>query len=527
MALSGYTPPKDGARAAATLLLTERRVPPESSGEVFVRCKPAFQQLTFAVALLVTLGGVMVAEALADPQTAPAAAADTPAPLQAGPLQIIGLCNAAGQEIDRRPGGGVGLNDTLWVVVGLSQQGTSPDVAALCKAAAGPTPAQKASAPASEGTVPAAALDPNAYTLFLNGLPLEGLTDTMLGGQRNALGFRLSRNGANRQEWARLLGSATALHRTVAVSLGEKSAAGTIQPTIFGSGTSSTFELEILSAWRFAIASAVSLILLVVTFRHVRTSTTLRDNLLPQLEPRKQTYSLGRCQMAFWFVLVFVSFVFLYFLLWDYNTVSEQALALMGIASATALASVAVDIKKDSPADFANRALQALGFGSYADVVRMEAELKLREPLISGAQRTLDVKKQAAALARSHAEQNPQDAALQGQVTAALQEVDRAAKDLQQLQIEIQDRKNALRTYREKSEPFASQGWFKDLTTDLNGPTLHRVQVVFWTLALGVVFLVGVYRDLAMPPDFSGTLLALMGLSGAGYVGFKFPEKND
>ncbi len=64
-----------------------------------MRRKPAFQQLTFAVALLATLGSVMVAEVLADPQTAPAAAADAPAPLQAGPLQIIGLCNAAGQQM--------------------------------------------------------------------------------------------------------------------------------------------------------------------------------------------------------------------------------------------------------------------------------------------------------------------------------------------------------------------------------------------------------------------------------------------
>jgi hypothetical protein len=44
---------------------------------------------------------------------------------------------------------------------------------------------------------------------------------------------------------------------------------------------------------------------------------------------------------------------------------------------------------------------------------------------------------------------------------------------------------------------------------------------------LGVVFIVGVYRDLAMPPDFSGTLLALMGISSAGYVGFKYQEKNN
>jgi hypothetical protein len=63
-----------------------------------------------------------------------------------------------------------------------------------------------------------------------------------------------------------------------------------------------------------------------------------------------------------------------------------------------------------------------------------------------------------------------------------------------------------------------------DLITDKDGPAVHRLQVVGWTLALGVVFLVGVYRDLSMP-EFSPTLLALMAVSGASYVGFKFPEQ--
>jgi hypothetical protein len=39
------------------------------------------------------------------------------------------------------------------------------------------------------------------------------------------------------------------------------------------------------------------------------------------------------------------------------------------------------------------------------------------------------------------------------------------------------------------------------------------------------VSLLGVWRDLAMP-EFSATLLTLMGISSAGYVGFKIPEVN-
>ena len=94
-----------------------------------------------------------------------------------------------------------------------------------------------------------------------------------------------------------------------------------------------------------------------------------------------------------------------------------------------------------------------------------------------------------------------------------------------QLQIEIQDRDNILRTYNAKIQPFLTQGWFKDITTDLNGTAIHRLQAVCWTLALGAVFVITVYRTLAMP-DFNGNLLTLMGISSAGYVGFKFPEVN-
>ena len=79
--------------------------------------------------------------------------------------------------------------------------------------------------------------------------------------------------------------------------------------------------------------------------------------------------------------------------------------------------------------------------------------------------------------------------------------------------------------YEDHIRPFVSQGWFRDITTDLNGTALHRLQTFCWTVALGAVFLISVYRELSMP-DFNGTLLALMGISGAGYVGFKIPESN-
>jgi len=94
------------------------------------------------------------------------------------------------------------------------------------------------------------------------------------------------------------------------------------------------------------------------------------------------------------------------------------------------------------------------------------------------------------------------------------------------LQTEIADRQNKLRLYDRTVGPFKSQGWYRDLTTDINGPALHRLQMFVWTLAIGGLFLIEVYKNLTMPP-FSGTLLALMGVTSAGYIGFKYTEQQN
>lgn len=77
----------------------------------------------------------------------------------------------------------------------------------------------------------------------------------------------------------------------------------------------------------------------------------------------------------------------------------------------------------------------------------------------------------------------------------------------------------------DSSKPQTSQGFWKDLlnNSDRNGPGLHRLQLIIWTVILVVVFIVSVYSRLSMP-QFSNILLALQGISSATYLGFKFPE---
>jgi hypothetical protein len=274
----------------------------------------------------------------------------------------------------------------------------------------------------------------------------------------------------------------------VSVALGRAPSPGApAQAAIIGPEAVASFLFQVISGAQLAVGAFAILAVVALVWGHSRKATTLRDNLLPQVEASRQPYSLGRWQMAFWFTLIFAAFVFLFFLLWDANTISAQALGLMGISSATALAAVAVDVVKNSPADACNHGLRALGLNSYDDVIRVRQEI---------ASRQIELKTLAVGARYT------------------------------QLSSEILDRQLILQTYEDKIRPFVTQGWFRDLTTDLNGTALHRLQSFCWTWVLGVVFVINVYRSLAMQ-DFSPALLALMGISSAGYVGFKIPEVNN
>ena len=189
-------------------------------------------------------------------------------------------------------------------------------------------------------------------------------------------------------------------------------------------------------------------------------------------------FSLARSQMAFWFILILTSYLFIFAVTWDYNSLTGQTLALMGIAAATALGAVAIDRNKDTSDVRAVRAAE--------EAVSREAGFVIDSP---------DDIVRAMARAKDPAIPNAEN------IRAALQAYDAAIL------------------------PFTTKGnWWRDVISDESGPALHRFQILVWTAVLGVIFLIGVHRDLAMP-EFSESLLALMGISAGTYLGFKLPEK--
>jgi hypothetical protein len=71
--------------------------------------------------------------------------------------------------------------------------------------------------------------------------------------------------------------------------------------------------------------------------------------------------------------------------------------------------------------------------------------------------------------------------------------------------------------------PMPSKGFLRDVLSDDQGISIYRFQLFAWTLVLGVIFCASVYNGLTMP-QFSTTLLGLMGISSGTYLGFKVPE---
>lgn len=65
-----------------------------------------------------------------------------------------------------------------------------------------------------------------------------------------------------------------------------------------------------------------------------------------------------------------------------------------------------------------------------------------------------------------------------------------------------------------------SQGFVQDMLTEGDTISLSRFQLFLWTLTLGIIFCRSVYNNFHMP-EFSTTLLALMGISSGTYLGFK------
>jgi hypothetical protein len=301
--------------------------------------------------------------------------------------------------------------------------------------------------------------------------------------------FDLVRNDKNRDLWARLLGYPFSARSPVSVSveLGGK-ALKYVEVPKDDEAPEPKINIIPYNGYLMTAGIAGAAVVIVVSFLLAGWTTMMRDTLIPQIRRSDRPFSLGRFQMLVWFCLILSSFLLIAVVTFDINSITTESFVLLGISASTALGAVAIDRSKSNPDDPVQKArnnIESMGIKTcdQADVLFetfQKTPSQKASSIIPGAKTT----------------KNNTDST-----------VEELWKD-----------------YSEQIAPFRSAGLLKDLVNDVNGPTIHRWQILIWTLVLGVIYVLKVDANLEAPA-FGTNLLALMGITGGVYLGFKIPEK--
>lgn len=325
---------------------------------------------------------------------------------------------------------------------------------------------------------------------------------------RSWLEFNLKREAANKEsraDWDQVLrtsGVSPTMPLAVGIYNANRNTAHVLALPAGAKATAPEREFKFLRiAWDgWTIAGMILLGLAAGIFFYMSMHTGMvRDSTCPVREDGLPPFSLGRCQMAFWFFLVISAFYFLWVITGrgDTDTINATVLSLIGISAGTALGSAIVS-KNEAATSAAGAATQSRPAIVYPD-------------LIKGVQ---------AAIAQAKADRGKLAPADTAAIAVYDSQIAALTKELATLKVDL---KHWRRLHRSQllldllSEQDSSAGENRVIT-------FHRFQIVVWTVILGVVFVSEVLTKLAMPA-FDATLLVLMGISSGTYLGFRVSAK--
>jgi hypothetical protein len=325
---------------------------------------------------------------------------------------------------------------------------------------------------------------------YINGRSIKGNYPEEIHLERGRIIYHLEINPENKKTWIDLLGEPHSLRENVTLSVG---------PEGTGSAFDSVHErdnpisMTVISPVYGLIALLIITVTLILLLWFVTHTNIIREPGPPPTPGKRRPYNLGRAQMAFWFFLIYASYVTIWLVTGALDTITTSLLALMGISAGTALGEAMIDNGKDT--------------AKTNQVNDLMAEKEALEKSISETQPQLEAANEAASTALT--DQSNRDA-LNRQLTDTRTRLG---------QVEQQ-----LRTLSAQQPSLVSSGFLRDILSDSSGYSFHRFQIFAWTIVLGIIFISSVYNSLSMP-EFSPTLLGLMGLSAGTYIGFKFPEQ--
>jgi hypothetical protein len=324
---------------------------------------------------------------------------------------------------------------------------------------------------------------------FLNGLAVRGNYPQEIHAEKNRVHFHLEITPQNKKVWTDLLGAPAGASLPVTFSVGLEN------QTSFDSVYDQDHEtsLTVISPVYGVVSLLIVLVTLILLLWFARTTNLIRQPNVQSPDGKLPPYNLGRTQMAFWFFLIYASYIVIWLITGALDTITASLLGLMGISAGTALGEAMIDTGKEETRTNQLQQLNAERQGLEQTMSDTQAQL---QPLTTKS-------------ALSVEEMTNRDS-LNQQLQAGRT---RLAQVNQQTP-----------TLAQSATAQVSQGFLRDILSDASGYSFSRFQIFAWTIVLGVMFVSSVYNSLAMP-EFSTTLLGLMGLSSGTYIGFKFPEK--
>jgi hypothetical protein len=220
------------------------------------------------------------------------------------------------------------------------------------------------------------------------------------------------------------------------------------------------------------------------------------DSSLPTL---RRPFSLARVQMAVWTTVIFGSIAYLYAIHFHETVklpdIDPKLIGLLGGSGLTAVLAGAVDVSKDKTVETATSAFRGTAVAVRSLNAQIQSALNLHDAAGNRSPNVTTVTKFFA---------------------------DRA----QQLGSMSQYVKTGQRSQRND----VKSSFLSDLLTDQNGNSLHRLQLLLFTvLYVGYFIVHGVtvgLEDVMKAAPMSDQVLGLMGVTGGTYVGFKVPGKS-
>ena len=331
--------------------------------------------------------------------------------------------------------------------------------------------------------------DVNKLVPYINGRSIKANYPDELHLERGRVIFHLQITRESKDAWTDLLGEPSGTRRPVSLSAGLEN--GSAFDTIYGKDN--TVPLTVISPVYGIVAVGVITVTLFLLLWLARNTNIIREPGPPAVSGKRRPYNLGRAQMAFWFFLIYASYTTIWLITNALDTITSSLLALMGISAGTALGEALIDNSKDA--------------SKTNHLIELTSEKQAIEQTVSQLQAQVD----------------------SINALSAPTVTDQANRDAMNRQLidgrtRIGQIDQQLHTLTAEAAPTVSQGFMRDILSDGSGYSFHRFQIFAWTIVLGIIFVSSVYNGLTMP-EFSPTLLGLMGLSAGTYIGFKFPEQ--